>query len=280
MPELSTAPTDSAITGAEKLLTLDFENVTVQKVADFNESKSADLASAATTDLSTATAAFVHVTGTTTITALGTAQAGTRRIAVFDGVLTLTHNATSLILPTGANIATAAGDVATFVSEGGGNWRCVDYTRADGTPLAGGAVVLDAGDIGIADAGGYFTGTDVEAALQELGASGVGGGGVANEYGTATISSGAIDLSDETVAVWLVTLNANITSITYPTALSGEVLSPVVIFTQDGTGGRTVTGWPTTTWESGSAPTINSAAGSVTSVPLLVLGNGTVYGVS
>lgn len=138
MPELSTAPTDSAITGAEKLLTLDFENVTVQKVADFNESKSADLASAATTDLSTATAAFVHVTGTTTITALGTAQAGTRRIAVFDGVLTLTHNATSLILPTGANIATAAGDVATFVSEGGGNWRCVDYTRADGTPLAGG----------------------------------------------------------------------------------------------------------------------------------------------
>lgn len=40
-----------------------------------------------------------------------------------------------------------------------------------------GAVVLDAGDIGITDAGAYFTGTDVEAALQELGAGGGGGGG-------------------------------------------------------------------------------------------------------
>ena len=137
MPELSTAPADSAVTGAEKLLTLGFENVTVQQVADANESKSTDIASAATTDIGTATTPFVHVTGSTgPITALGTVQAGTRRIVVFDSTPTLTHNATSLILPTAANITAAAGDVAVFVSEGSGNWRCVSYQRANGTALA------------------------------------------------------------------------------------------------------------------------------------------------
>jgi hypothetical protein len=133
-------PASSALTGAE-IVPLTQSSVdkrtTVQAIADANESKATNIASAATTDLSTATAAFVHVTGTTTITGLGTVQAGTRRIVVFDGALLLTHNATSLILPTGANITTAAGDVAVFVSEGSGNWRCVGYTRANGTALAG-----------------------------------------------------------------------------------------------------------------------------------------------
>lgn len=103
-----------------------------------NEAKGSDIASAATTDIGAATGNFVHVTGTTTITTLGTVQAGTRRIVRFAGALTLTHNATSLILPTGANITTAANDAAVFVSEGSGNWRCVGYQKADGTALSGG----------------------------------------------------------------------------------------------------------------------------------------------
>lgn len=101
-----------------------------------NEAKSVDIASAATTDLAGAGGNFVHITGTTTITALGTAPAGARRVVRFSGALTLTHNASSLILPTGANITTAANDCAVFVSEGSGNWRCVSYQRADGTALA------------------------------------------------------------------------------------------------------------------------------------------------
>ena len=44
-----------------------------------------------------------------------------------------------------------------------------------------GVVVLDGGDIAIADAGGYFTTDTVEAALQELGAGGGGGGSIAVE---------------------------------------------------------------------------------------------------
>ena len=75
-----------------------------------NEAKGANIASAATTDIGAATGNYVIVTGTTTITALGTVQAGTRRIVNFSGILTLTHNATSLILPTSANITTAAGE--------------------------------------------------------------------------------------------------------------------------------------------------------------------------
>lgn len=86
-----------------------------------------DLASSSTTDIGAASSQYVRVTGTTTITGLGTAAAGVVRDVLFEGALTLTHNATSLILPTGANITTTAGDTALFRSEGSGNWRCIRY---------------------------------------------------------------------------------------------------------------------------------------------------------
>jgi hypothetical protein len=97
--------------------------------------KGSDIASAATTDIGAATAEFVDVTGTTTITALGTIDAGIVRTVRFTGALTLTHNATSLILPGGANITTAANDRAMFRSLGSGNWLCVAYQKADGTAI-------------------------------------------------------------------------------------------------------------------------------------------------
>jgi hypothetical protein len=105
--------------------------------AALDTAKGSDIASATTTNIGAATGNFVHVTGTTTITGLGTITAGVVRIVRFAGILTLTHNATSLILPSGANITTAANDVAVFVSEGSGNWRCVSYERASGAPLIG-----------------------------------------------------------------------------------------------------------------------------------------------
>jgi len=92
--------------------------------------KGADIASATTTDLSAATGDFVDVTGTTTITALGTSAAGVERTVRFTGALTLTHNATSLILPGAVNITTVANDRAIFRSLGSGNWLCVDYVPA------------------------------------------------------------------------------------------------------------------------------------------------------
>jgi hypothetical protein len=90
------------------------------------------IASATTTDMSTVAGQYVTVTGITTVTGLGTIKAGWLKFLKFSGALILTHNATSLILPGAANITTAAGDVAVMVSEGSGNWRCLDYQRAAG----------------------------------------------------------------------------------------------------------------------------------------------------
>lgn len=100
-----------------------------------DEAKSSDVASATTPNITASTGNFIHITGTVTITGFATGTAGIRRILVFDGILTFTHNATSLILPTGANITTAAGDTATMLSEGSGNWRCTSYQRKDGSAL-------------------------------------------------------------------------------------------------------------------------------------------------
>lgn len=102
----------------------------------------ATLASAATTDLSTVGSQNVTVTGTTTITAFGTAPAGTFRRLVFSGILTLTHNATSLILPQGGNVVTAAGDSLEAVSLGSGNWRVTSYQHAGSQLISGTAVAL------------------------------------------------------------------------------------------------------------------------------------------
>lgn len=92
----------------------------------------ADVASATTTDIGAATSNFVRITGTTTITGLGTSAATVWRFIRFAGVLTFTYNATSLILPGVADITTAAGDCALAKSEGSGNWRILAYWRASG----------------------------------------------------------------------------------------------------------------------------------------------------
>ena len=92
------------------------------------------LASAATTGIGAADSNVVNVTGTTTITSFGTIAAGAVRVVNFSDALTLTYNATSLILPGSANIVTVAGDVAIFESLGSGNWQCVSYTKRNAAP--------------------------------------------------------------------------------------------------------------------------------------------------
>lgn len=92
------------------------------------------IASATTTTLANADGYYINITGTTTITGFGTESAGIQYLLRFAGVLTLTHNATSLILPGAANITTAAGDMMQVISEGSGNWRFVTYQRASVAP--------------------------------------------------------------------------------------------------------------------------------------------------
>lgn len=101
--------------------------------AAIDEAKGADIASAATINLTTATGNLVDVTGTTTITAITLAE-GAQRTVRFTGALTLTNGA-SLVLPGAANIPTAAGDFAVFRGYASGVVRCVFYSKADGSPV-------------------------------------------------------------------------------------------------------------------------------------------------
>ena len=96
----------------------------------------ADVASASTLNLDSATGVLVDVTGTTTITAVALAE-GRERVVRFTGALTFTHGA-SLVLPTAANITTEAGDYAILRGYAAGVVRCVGYFRASGRGLAPG----------------------------------------------------------------------------------------------------------------------------------------------
>lgn len=86
-----------------------------------------DTASGSTTDLGAVASNYVRITGTTTITSFGTVSSGIWKYVRFAAALTLTNNATSLILLGGENRTTAAGDVGIYVSEGSGNWRELAY---------------------------------------------------------------------------------------------------------------------------------------------------------
>jgi microcystin-dependent protein len=106
--------------------------------------KGSDIASASTTDIGAVEGLYHDITGTTSITGFGTVRAGILKVLKFEGVLTLTHNATSLILKYGQNHLTTDGDVMAFISEGSGNWREV-WRNVAGGDVAPGTVVADAG---------------------------------------------------------------------------------------------------------------------------------------
>lgn len=114
-----------------------------QMMADIKEvQNTATLASAGTVAIGAANAEQITITGTSTITDFDNVSAGVLRELRFEGVLVLTHNATTFILPGGANITTAANDVAYFRSLGSGAWRCVGYLRSSGQAVATAAASL------------------------------------------------------------------------------------------------------------------------------------------
>lgn len=121
-------PTDGSVTTA-KIAT---DAVTLVKISQ--QGQGADVASAATLTLGTDGNQF-DITGAVTITAIATIGVGTVVFLHFDAAPILTHNATTLVLPTGANITPAAGDEAIFHEYAAGNWRCVNYERANGKSL-------------------------------------------------------------------------------------------------------------------------------------------------
>ena len=163
------------------------------------DTKASDVASGASTDLGAVVGRIVDIDGTTAITSFGTVAAGIWRICRFKGALTLTHHATSLILPTAANITTAAGDCLIAVSLGSGNWVVPFFMPAAGyariaSPTFTGVVSVAGGSVGApglavsgdADTGIASTAGDILALVT---------GGVArvraNDTGTVGIGSDA-----------------------------------------------------------------------------------------
>lgn len=131
----------NSISVAENCAAANINNAIRQEMADAVErwGSTVSLASSGTVALGDQQEEYVIITGTTTITSFGTPGVANKfgYWVKFSGALTLTHNATSLILPTGANITTAAGDCFHFRHEGSGNWRCDAYMLATGKALAG-----------------------------------------------------------------------------------------------------------------------------------------------
>ena len=172
--DLSTTAGSNSPSGSESPITADDYLRTISAfVATLRDGKGqsaeATVASASTADIGAASSPFVQITGTTGITSFGTTYSGARYVR-FAGALTLTHNATTLILPGGANITTAAGDTLVAVPTGnpGAGWRVVVYQRADGTALVSSAYMTKAANLSdVASAAtaranlGLVIGTDV-----------------------------------------------------------------------------------------------------------------------
>lgn len=109
-------------------------NDITMSAASIIEAEGAAVASAATTEIWATDGNTRHITGTTTITSLGTAsQAGQWQKIIFDGALTLTHGA-NLNLPGSANITTAADDFA-WVYADTTTQHDVLYFKKDGTAV-------------------------------------------------------------------------------------------------------------------------------------------------
>lgn len=93
------------------------------------------IASATTTDLGSLKSSSVLVTGTVNITSFGTA-ANQLKFVRFAAALEVTYNATTLLLPGGRKMVTEAGDFWVLRSDPSGNWRLLDYFRADGAEFS------------------------------------------------------------------------------------------------------------------------------------------------
>lgn len=97
----------------------------------FSQGLPLDIASASTVDVGGQNTTFLNVTGTTGITSLGTNYNGPR-VLKFSDSLTITHDATTLVLPNGQNITTSANDYAVFVPKSTSSgtadgWALISY---------------------------------------------------------------------------------------------------------------------------------------------------------
>lgn len=109
-----------------------FTGTVTMNGAAIDEAAEFEVSASAATSIGAAQSNNVRIAGAATITVFDAVASGIVRRVRFTGVCTLTHNATSLVLPGGANITTAVGDSLVAESFGGGNWKVLFYQKATG----------------------------------------------------------------------------------------------------------------------------------------------------
>lgn len=151
------------------------------------------IVSATTTDLGTVSnTTIISVTGTTTITSFGSSASTAKPLYFlrFTGILTLTYNATSLIIPGAVNITTAAGDTCIAKYEGSGNWRIFDYTKASGQSIVS-TTIPTKGAQTFTGSGTFTTNANTLSTTQfKFTITGGGGAGAGSGAGQGTGSGG------------------------------------------------------------------------------------------
>lgn len=219
------------------------------------------IASAATTTLNANH--NVLITGTTGITSFGSSASTATPIYLleFNGALTLTYNATSLIIPGSANITTAAGDIAVAEYLGSGNWKIRDYHKINGKSTIAPAVT----DItGIGTAASLNVGTSAGNIVQLDGSAklpAVDGSQLTNLPSTVPTTQGA-------VGTYINGFKATVGNIAEGATIAGASLGTASI---SATAGFSTTGssTPSGTWRVMSGTLVSNSGGAGTA-PLCV----------
>lgn len=218
-----------------------------------------NVASASTANIGAAASPKVQITGTTTITSFGT-TANCIRFIRFAGALTLTHNATSLILKGAASRVTAANDTGIYASDGSGNWREMSYQRASSDP-GDYATKTNSTDMTIhtvtVGLGAGSISTNTASGRSALAANTTGDYNTANGYNTlAANTTGSFNTAsgynalafnttgDYNTASGRSALVVNTTG-SYNTVSGYNTLADLNITTNDGTGANTAIGYNT-----------------------------------
>ena len=211
-------------------------------------SKGADIASADPLVITTGANYFI-CTGTTGFNDM-TVGANRHFYLEFSGILTMTHVAGVLDLPSGAAIATAVGDVGEFYSTAANVVTCVNYTRATGKAVAE-SVALDTAQNWTKGQRGEIT------ALTS----------------SATITPDMADSNN-----FSVTLAHNATLADPTNLVAGQ--SGSIFITQDGTGGRTLAYGSKWDFVGGTAPTLTTTAAAIDRLDYVVRTTGSIHTVA
>jgi len=153
------------------------------------------LASATTTNLGSASSNIISISGTTTINSFGSSASLNAPIyfVTFSGALTLTYNATSMIIPGAQNKSVAAGDSLIAQYLGSGNWQVISYTSAAGFPVPQVTVITSGSGTYTVPAGAAYLEVEMIGAGSGGGGSGgspgVGAAGGATTFGTTFLTA-------------------------------------------------------------------------------------------